>query len=233
MIAGMSPVAPPPPSFPTESGSLLLPGPAGLLELAVELPEAVEARRGVAVLCHPNPPDGGTMHNKVVTMASRALIECGLTTVRFNFRGVGQSEGSFDNGRGEVLDQLTVARWAQASRVGDDLWLAGFSFGAWVSLNAARQLPVKQMISIAPPVGFRDFAGVLPPPCPWLLIQGESDEVVDATAVFAWAARQQPAPTIVRMPDTGHFFHRRLLDLRGAIKNGVRKNLPPLRQAPA
>ena len=83
------------------------------------------------------------------------------------------------------------------------------------------------MISIAPPVGFRDFTGVLPPECPWLLIQGEQDEVVDANAVFEWAARQQPAPNIVRMPETGHFFHRRLMDLRGAIKNGVRKNLPP------
>ncbi|MBC7656600.1 MAG: alpha/beta hydrolase, partial [Frankiaceae bacterium] len=94
--------------------------------------------------------------------------------------------------------------------------------------QAARQLPVQQMISIAPPVGRRDFTGVMPPPCPWLVIQGEKDEVVDAADVFAWVAKQSPAPTLVRMPDTGHFFHRRLLDLRGAIKNGVRKNLPPL-----
>jgi len=229
MIGAMPPVAPPPPSFPAETGTVLLPGPAGLLELAVELPAEGEARRGVAVLCHPNPPDGGTMHNKVVTMASRALVECGIATVRFNFRGVGQSQGSFDNGRGEVLDLLAVARWAQGARPDDALWLCGFSFGAWVALQAARQLPVQQMISIAPPVGFRDFTGVLPPACPWLLVQGETDEIVDAAAVFAWAAKQVPPPSIVRMADTGHFFHRRLLDLRGAIKNGVRRNLPPLR----
>jgi len=228
----MSPIAPPPPVFPESSGSLLLPGPAGAIEVAVDLPEAHEARRGVAVLCHPNPPEGGSMHNKVVTMAARALAELGITTVRFNFRGVGQSEGVFDNGRGEVLDLLAVARWAVAARPDDALWLGGFSFGSWVALQAARQLPVQQMISIAPPVGLRDFTGVLPPPCPWLLIQGESDEIVDAAAVFDWAAKQKPAPTIVRMPDTGHFFHRRLLDLRGAIKNGVRKNLPPPRNAP-
>ena len=228
----MSPIAPPPPVFPESSGSLLLPGPAGAIEVAVDLPEAHEARRGVAVLCHPNPPEGGSMHNKVVTMAARALAELGITTVRFNFRGVGQSEGVFDNGRGEVLDLLAVARWAVAARPDDALWLGGFSFGSWVALQAARQLPVQQMISIAPPVGLRDFTGVLPPPCPWLLIQGESDEIVDAAAVFDWAAKQNPAPTIVRMPDTGHFFHRRLLDLRGAIKNGVRKNLPPPRIAP-
>jgi alpha/beta superfamily hydrolase len=213
--------------LPADGGTVLLSGPAGTIECVVELPKPHEARRGIAVVAHPNPPDGGTMHNKVVTMTARALTELGLATVRFNFRGVGQSEGVFDNGRGEVLDLLTVARWAQAARPDDALWLAGFSFGSWVALQAARQLPVKQMISIAPPVGFRDFTGVLPPACPWLVVQGEQDEVVDAQGVFAWVEKQQPAPTLVRMPDAGHFFHRRLVDLRGAIKNGVRKNLPP------
>ena len=216
------------PAFPKISGSLLLPGPAGLLELVVDLPETSLARRGLAIICHPNPPDGGTLHNKVVTMCARALNEHGITTVRFNFRGVGHSEGDFDNGRGEVLDLLAVAEWAHQANPDAALWLAGFSFGSWVALLAARQLPVQQMISIAPPVGLRDFSGVLPPACPWLLIQGEADDVVSASEVLAWAEAQKPMPQIVRMPDTGHFFHRRLIDLRGAIKNGVRKNLPPL-----
>ena len=88
-------------ALPAESGTVFLPGPAGRLELAVDLPPAHEARRGIAVICHPNPPDGGTMFNKVVTMSARALNELGLATVRFNFRGTGQSEGAFDNGRGE------------------------------------------------------------------------------------------------------------------------------------
>jgi alpha/beta superfamily hydrolase len=213
--------------LPADGTTVFVPGPAGRLEVAADLPPPHEVRRAVAVVAHPNPPDGGTMHNKVVTMCARALAELGVPAVRFNFRGTGHSEGNFDNGRGEVLDLLAVARWAQAARPDAQLWLAGFSFGAWVALQAARQLPVKQMISIAPPVGFRDFTGVRPPDCPWLLIQGEQDEVVDANKVFEWAAKQQPAPTVVRMPETGHFFHRRLLDLRGAIKNGVRKNLPP------
>jgi len=218
----------PAPAFPETNSSLLLDGPAGVLEVAVDLPAAHEARSGFAVICHPNPPDGGTMHNKVVTMAARALTELGLAAVRFNFRSVGQSQGAFDNGRGEVLDLLAVAEWARRARPDHALWLAGFSFGSWVALMGARQLPVRQMISIAPPVGLRDFSGVLPPPCPWLLVQGEDDEVVPAAGVFDWAARQQPAPDVVRMPDTGHFFHRRLMDLRGAIKSGVRKQLPPV-----
>jgi alpha/beta superfamily hydrolase len=229
---GMNQPTQPVPNFPETSATLLIPGPAGKLEVAVDQPEADQERLGIAILCHPNPPDGGTMHNKVVTMAARALTELGLIAVRFNFRGVGQSEGEFDNGRGEVLDQLAVSRWAMAAKPEHSLWLGGFSFGAWVALQAARQLPVQQMISIAPPVSMRDFTGVMRPPCPWLLIQGEADEIVSAEAVFAWAGKHDPAPTVVRMPDTGHFFHRRLLDLRGAIKNGVRQNLPPPRSAP-
>jgi len=227
----MSTLLTPMPAFPeAATTSLLLPGPAGALEVAVDFPAAdVPARAGVALICHPNPPDGGTMHNKVVTMTSRAMTELGLIAVRFNFRGVGHSEGEFDNGRGEVLDLMVVADWLRRARPDDAFWLAGFSFGAWVSLLGARQLPVQQVISIAPPVGLRDFSGVLAPPCPWLVVQGEADEIVSATKVFLWLGKQEPLPHVVRMPETGHFFHRRLLDLRGAIKNGVRKNLPPLR----
>ena len=215
--------------FPDSNASLMLDGPAGALEVAVDVPSAADARPAFALICHPNPPDGGSLHNKVVTMTARALVELGVAAVRFNFRGIGQSQGSFDNGRGEVLDLLAGAEWARRQRPGDALWLAGFSFGAWVALMASRQLPAQQMISIAPPVGLRDFSAVLPPACPWLLIQGETDEVVPAAGVLDWAGRQRPAPNIVSMPDTGHFFHRRLLDLRGAIKNGVRAQLPPLR----
>ena len=217
------------PDFPSESGPLLIPGPAGQLELMIDLPEEGQERAGVAVICHPNPPDGGTLHNKVVTMTARAVSELGLAAVRFNFRGVGQSQGAFDQGRGETLDLLAVTDWVRKARPDDALWLAGFSFGSWVALQGARHLPVKQMISIAPPVGLREFAGVLPPPCPWLVVQGEIDDIVDPQAVYDWIDSLKDKPTLVRMPDTGHFFHRRLMDLRGAIKNGVRKNLPPPR----
>jgi alpha/beta superfamily hydrolase len=217
------------PDFPAESGPLYLSGPAGRLELMIDLAEPGQERAGIAVICHPNPPDGGTLHNKVVTMIARSLNELGLAVVRFNFRGVGQSEGTFDNGRGETLDLLAVTDWVRRVRSDDALWLGGFSFGSWVALQGARHLPVKQMISIAPPVGLRAFDGVLPPACPWLVVQGEADDIVDPQKVYDWIAALPEKPTLVRMPDTGHFFHRRLIDLRGAIKNGVRKNLPPPR----
>lgn len=207
----------------------MLAGPAGVIEAYVELPKPEDDRRGVAVIGHPHPPDGGTMSNKVVTTIARALAELGIASLRFNFRGVGQSEGEYDEGRGETLDYLAVAQWLQAQRPQDALWLTGFSFGAWVALRASRQLPVQQMVCIAPPVGFRDFTGMPPPPCPWMVVQGEADDVVDPQKVFDWAAAAENPPTLVRMADAGHFFHGRLVDLRGAIKNGVRKQLPPLR----
>ncbi len=214
-------------AFPDVASSLMLPGPAGGLEVSVDFPEDAEARAGLAIVCHPHPLEGGTMHNKVVTMLARSLRELGLITVRFNFRGVGESQGSYDNGRGETLDLLAVAQWAQQARPDHAMWLAGFSFGAWIALLGARHLRVAQVISIAPPAGRWDFSAVLPPACPWLVVQGEADDIVAPQAVYDWLGKLDAHPTLVKMPDTGHFFHRRLMDLRGAVKNGVRRNLPP------
>ena len=213
--------------FPDEAIELRLAGPAGDIEAAIDLPAPQDERAGTAVICHPLPVQGGTMHNKVVVMIERSLRELGLRTVRFNFRGVGNSAGEFDEGRGETLDLLAVAEWVQKVRPNDALWLAGFSFGSYVALLAARHLPVKQMISVAPPVGRWDFSAAIAPPCPWLVVQGEDDDIVEPQKVYEWVDGMADKPTLVRMPETGHFFHRRLMDLRGAVKNGVRNNLPP------
>lgn len=214
------------PAFPAESTALVLPGPAGRLEVAVDRPDGTAPRPLVAVLCHPLPTEGGTMHNKVVTMLGRALRELGATTVRFNFRGTGESEGEFDEGRGELDDLRAVTAWVRAQRPDDALWLAGFSFGAYVSIHGARELQPAMLISVAPPAGRWDFEDIELPACPWLVIQGEADEIVDPQAVYDWLEASNAHAELVRMPDTGHFFHRKLMDLRGAIKNGVRPYLP-------
>ena len=215
------------PVFPTRSGTLVLAGAAGALELAVDLPEDdVAALPLTAVVCHPLPTEGGTMHNKVVTMVARSLRELGATTVRFNFRGTGRSEGVFDQGRGELEDLRTVATWVRAQRPRDALWLAGFSFGAYVALRAAAELQPAMLVTIAPPVGRWDFKGIALPGMPWLVIQGEADEIVDPQAVYDWLKKSKAQAELVRMPDTSHFFHRKLIDLRGAIKSGVRPYLP-------
>lgn len=217
------------PAFPAEAAVLTLPGPAGALEVAVDPPEADAAPLPlVAIVCHPLPTEGGTMHNKVVTMVARSLRELGATTVRFNFRGTGRSEGGFDHGNGELDDLRAVAAWVRAQRPRDTLWLAGFSFGAYVSLRAAAELEPALLVSIAPPVSGRgwDFDAIALPTMPWLVIQGENDEIVDPQSVYDWLERRGAQAELVRMPDTSHFFHRKLIDLRGAIKHGVRAYLP-------
>lgn len=223
------PLPPAPPVFPDAPATFALAGPAGALEVTTAVPDAEPPRAGTVVICHPNPVQGGTMRNKVVTMLERSLRESGLATVRFNFRGVGASSGSFDNGDGESGDLVAVAQWVRQTRPHDALWLAGFSFGSYIALRSARSLAAAALVTVAPPADRYEFGQLAAPGCPWLVVQGEDDEVVDPQTVFDWVAALDPAPTLVRMPETGHFFHRRLMDLRGAVKNAVRPWLPPLR----
>ena len=160
------------------------------------------------------------MHNKVVTTLARSFNELGLPALRFNFRGVGASAGVHDDGRGEVADALAVvasgrARWPEAN-----LWLAGFSFGGVVALRAAsRMSSVKRLVTIAPALEryFQQPVDVPLPPCPWLLVQGDADDVLDATRVLALANALSTPPTIVTLAGAGHFFHGRLNDLRDAV----------------
>jgi uncharacterized protein len=201
--------------------ALMIDGPAGKLEALLEQPpplaESQDASPSAfAVLCHPHPLHGGTMHNKVVYTLARACQERAMPTLRFNYRGVGASAGSYDEGRGETQDTLAViaagrARWPQAA-----LTLAGFSFGAVVSLMAAAAAAPSRLISVAPAVARVGLDSMARPACPWLIIQGDADEVVDAREVQAFAARFSPPPQLVLLPGVGHFFHRRLDDLRDA-----------------
>jgi alpha/beta superfamily hydrolase len=215
-----------PGDFPTTRSELYLRGPAGPIECAVDVPEDGQALPATIIICHPHPQHGGNMHNKVVTILERAMRELGLRTVRFNFRGVGQSEGEFDDGYGETDDLFAVAEWVRRTRPNDALWLGGFSFGSYIATRAALNLDVGQLITIAPPVDRYAFDSLHHPECPWLVVQGDEDEVVPIDAVLAWADGLQPSPDMVVMKGADHFFHRRIMDLRGLLKNGVREQLP-------
>ncbi len=215
-----------PDQFPGEGSEFFLTGPAGRLECLADCPKTDKIRQATAVLCHPHPRHGGTMRNKVVTIMERALRELGLCTVRFNYRGVGESEGEFDDGIGESEDLYSVVEWVRRVRPDTDLWLGGFSFGAYITLQVAQELPVRQLITIAPPVERYGFDHLMPPNCPWLVVQGEEDDVVSPQAVQDWVNALDQKPDLVMMEGTGHFFHRRLMDLRGLIKNHVQPNLP-------
>ena len=213
-------------SFPEQRTEAMLLGPVGALECVFDVPEEESERPATIVICHPHPQHGGTMHNKVVTIIERSMRELGLRTVRFNFRGVGTSEGAFDDGYGETDDLFAVVEWVRRTRPNDQLWLAGFSFGAMVSLKAAQNLALGQLISVAPPVGRYGFTDLPHPACPWLVVQGDEDELVNIDEVRDWSEELEPKPDLVVMEQADHFFHRRLMDLRGLLKNGVRNQLP-------
>ncbi len=212
--------------FPDSRQEFFLRGPAGKLECVADVPDPSDERPATIVICHPHPQHGGTMHNKVVTIMERAMRELGLRTIRFNFRSAGDSEGEHDEGYGETDDLFAVTEWVRHSRPNDELWLAGFSFGSYITLRAAQNLKLGQLILIAPPVDRYPFSQLQHPNCPWLVVQGDEDDVVVLEDVACWIEDVEPPPDFLVMQQAGHFFHRRLMDLRGLLKNGVRPNLP-------
>ncbi len=195
-------------------------GPAGPIEAVAEEP-GVRAPL-YAVVCHPHPLFGGTMDNKVVTTLARALQEVGIATVRFNFRGVGASAGTFDDGRGETADAAAVADYGALRWPGRELVLAGFSFGAYVALRLSQERATARLITVAPPVDRFDFSALAPPGCPWLVVQGDADEVVNPQRVIAWAKSLDPQPRLTVLPGVSHFFHGHLPELREAVIDAIR-----------
>lgn len=207
-----------PPSFrPPLPRPAVIDGPLGPLEARVEDPAPVGVPPRVGVVCHPHPLYGGTMQNKVVHTLARAMQELGVPTVRFNFRGVGGSAGAYDGGAGELDDALAVCVWARRHWNCEALWLAGFSFGAAVALQAAQTTAPRALVTVAPPVGRIIVAPVPRPACPWLVVQGDHDELVDAAQVRRWVAGYAPPPALAELAGAEHFFHGRLVELRGAV----------------
>jgi alpha/beta superfamily hydrolase len=215
-----------PAGFPCGS-TFLLPGPAGALETLTSCPANENAVAATAVIAHPHPLRGGTMHNKVVHTLAKTFGELGLRTVRFNFRGVGASEGSFGDAEGETEDLLAMLAWVRRQRPQDEIWLAGFSFGGYVVARAAQQQPVAQLVSVAPAVNMYYFKSMQSPPnVPWLVIQGDADEIVPVQAVLDWTEQMQPPPRLVMLQGVGHFFHGRLHDLRQVLIERLGQRVP-------
>ena len=189
-------------------------GPAGALEIAQNVPDT--SPRGIALVAHPHPLQGGTLDNKVAQTLAKTFFALGYAAVRFNFRGVGRSEGTFDEGRGEAEDAKAALAFAQArfDEPGRDLpvVLAGFSFGSYVQTIVAQSVEAERLVLVGPAVG-RFTIGTVP--ADTIVIHGEEDDVVPLADVFAWA-RPQALPVVV-FPGCGHFFHGRLLQLQAAI----------------
>jgi len=207
---------------PPRAEAIRVDGPAGRLEAVLERPQEGEPA-GIAVVCHPHPLHGGSMTNKVAHMLARSFLSTGLASLRFNFRGVGQSEGEFAEGEGEVDDVLAAVAAARRLMPGSEPWLAGFSFGAAMSITAATQTASRGLVSVAPAA--RRFGGSLEdqPVVPWLIVHGEDDELVPVDETIDWVNSLQPGPELIVFPETGHFFHGKLVELRDTVSDFVRR----------
>jgi alpha/beta superfamily hydrolase len=216
---------------PPRAERLAIEGPAGPLQALIETPQTEQGEPlsvpAFAVVCHPHPLYGGTLDNKVVYTVARAFEQLGAPAIRFNFRGVAASAGSYDEGRGESEDALAIIRFGRQRWPGAPLWLAGFSFGGAVAARIAAAAKPERLVLVAPGITRlerADFAAAraAQPQCPWLIVQGDADDVVPAPAVLEWAATRVPlpgvpAPRVSVLPGAGHFFHGRINELRDAV----------------
>ena len=207
---------------------ITLQGPAGVIEAAVDEPHDVAQMRGVAVIAHPHPLFGGTMENKVVQTLARAFVQCGWRAVRFNFRGVGSTEGVHDQGQGELQDLLAVVR-DQAPE--GALALAGFSFGAFVTSHAIEQLWQTRQLDKLVLVGTAASRFNVAPLAPelherTLVVHGEIDDTVPLADVMNWARPQKLPVTVI--PGVEHFFHGQLTLLRSLVARHLMSDLSSL-----
>ncbi|HEX8586979.1 alpha/beta hydrolase [Pseudomonas sp.] len=194
-------------------------GPAGQLEaLYLNLDEA----KGIALICHPNPVQGGTMLNKVISTLQRTARDAGFITLRFNYRGVGASAGSSDMGEGEVDDAQAAATWLRDKHPDLPLTLFGFSFGGFVAATLGGRLEAQgetltHLFMVAPAVMRIADANALPQKGVLTVIQPETDEVVDPQLVYAWSDKLSRPHELLKVAECGHFFHGKLTDLKDLI----------------
>ncbi|GLK89194.1 alpha/beta hydrolase [Pseudomonas turukhanskensis] len=199
--------------------SLFIDGPTGQLEaLYLDLPEA----RGLALICHPNPVQGGTMLNKVVSTLQRTARDAGYATLRFNYRGVGASEGASEMVSGEVDDAEAVANWLLAEKPDLPLNLFGFSFGGFVAASLsgrleARGVEIERLFMVAPAVSRLNEQNPIAQHGVLTLIQPEQDEVIAPDTVFAWSANLDRAHELLKVAECGHFFHGKLTELKDLL----------------
>jgi alpha/beta superfamily hydrolase len=202
------------------SNETFIAGPCGNIQAIVDLPSEPNTQF-FSVNCHPHSLHGGSMTNKVVHTLSRSIAGLGVPSIRFNFRGVGGSEGEYNEGQGEQNDLEAVVEWMQKKYPNAKLILSGFSFGSFVSAFAANKLKPNLLISVAPPIKRVSFAGFERPACRWQVIMGTKDELVDYAAVKSWVEAFEEPPELITMDGASHFFHGRLIELRQHVESIV------------
>jgi alpha/beta superfamily hydrolase len=201
--------------FSRTADRFVFPGPVGDVEVMTSWPKELKSNT-VAIICHPHPLFQGTMDNKVVTTLYKSFDQLGMPTLRFNFRGVGQSEGQHGGGEDEQQDVVALIDWLNQVLPRFKLVLAGFSFGSYVAAAVASHHSVAGLVSVAPPVHHYPFATLAKMTSPWLVLMGDEDEIVPVQAVRDFVANG-PNLTYQEMPGVSHFFHGQLVPLREAV----------------
>jgi len=195
-----------------------IPGPIGPMEVLFDKPAGPP--RAVVVFAHPLPTQGGTMHTKVVFQSAKALADIGCTVLRFNFRGVGRSVGTWDNGKGELDDFRAAVDYMAMAHPGVEIWAAGFSFGSYVALTAGAADPrVCALIGIAPPVDRYNFDAALQSSKPKFVVHGERDELISLRSVREFYARMQEPKELVEIDMANHLFDGQASEVGDALRD--------------
>lgn len=209
---------------------IFISGPVGQVQAVIHQGDEMgffAARQFLVVICHPHPVHGGTMDNKVVTTLMRTYRDLGIHVLRFNFRGVGKSEGSFDNAVGELDDLLAAVDWVKQQLPQASLLLAGFSFGSSIAAQASYEVEgVKHLVLVAPPVERYPYDREGQFSSPVAIIQGDKDERVAVAGVYQWVASLQSPVELLRYPDAGHFFHGYLTQIKSDLTQVLLRQIP-------
>ncbi len=208
---------------------IIIPGPEGRLEARYQ--KGKDQRSPICLVLHPHPRQGGTMNNKIVYNIFHAFKNIGFATLRFNFRGVGKSQGSYDNGVGELTDAAAALDWLQNENpTAQNTWIAGFSFGSWLALQLLMRRPeIAGFVAVSPPANLYDFSFLAPCPASGLIIQGTDDKIVEAEQVSELADKlnKQKNLKVVykKLIGADHFFKNELDDIQDVITKYVRKSI--------
>ena len=208
---------------------IIFAGPEGRLEGRYH--HSKEANAPIAVLLHPHPERGGTMNNKVVFTLYQTFAKRGFSTLRFNFRGVGRSQGSFDRGEGELSDAAAALDWLQSTNPNASAcWVGGFSFGAWIGMQLLMRRPeIDSFIALAPPAHSQDFSFLAPCPSSGLIVQGELDEEVPREAVTKLINKLSQQRGIVvqhsLIPGANHYFHHRMDEMADTVGDYLERSM--------
>lgn len=213
------------PGFPQESTELELETAAGILRLQVDLPEELsEGGDPVGMICGPDPRSGATPRHKVVSMMARAISELGATAVRFYYRGTA-APGEHEIADDEALaDARAVVGWVRQAKPHSRLWIAGYDYGANIAMRlAAERDDIEHLVLVAPAIDREDAADLPDPDCRWLLVYGSDDDIIGSALLEEWLNERHSPPQLVNINGADHEFRRHLMDLRGALKNGIRR----------